>query len=200
MKVKLMFVFIALLTVTFSHSQKKNEVRFLGGFASSGIFSLEDDDIVGGERYVSDTQIPLEIGVKYLRNITPKFRIETGILLSKTKVQMTNYYDMPNRPNTIDYENLKVLQIPLYANYSFWKYFFVNGGFLLSFDKSNGTIDSQSGIGYGIGFGTEYAVKDFVFYLNPNFKRCTAFVPFHKEDYHEKFTELGVEFGIGYRF
>ncbi len=179
---KILTAFFVLGMTVFCYAQEKNEVRVYGG------------------RYVSDTQKNLEIGIKYLRNITENLRVETGILLAKANAEITTYYDMPDKPDKVEYEDLKVLQIPLYANYIWGKYFFVNGGLLLSFDKSKGSLDSQSGIGYGVGVGAKYTVKKIVFYLNPNFKRCAAFIPFQKEKHHEKFTELGVEFGIGYRF
>ncbi len=193
MKVKLLGVFFVLLTTIFCAAQTKNEVRFYGGYVGS---DLMGEPVDGGGS--SNNENTFEFGAKYLRNITKDLRIETGIALFETQVKIEPPF--MGEPVQSRQETLKVIQIPLFANYSFGKYFFVNGGFILSFDKSNGTLDPQSGIGYGIGVGAKYEVKNFVFYLNPNLKRCAAFIPFEKKNYHEKLTELGVEFGIGYRF
>ncbi|MBS9767679.1 MAG: outer membrane beta-barrel protein [Flavobacteriaceae bacterium] len=192
MKAKFLAVFLVLIT-TLCVAQKNNEVRLYGGFVGSDLMGIAQDG--GGS---SNNENTFEFGVKYLRNITEDLQIETGIGFFETQVKIEPHYE--GKPVQSWQENLKVIKIPLFANYSFAKYFFINGGFLLSFDKSKGTIVSQSGIGYGLGVGAKYEVKNVVFYLNPNLKRCAAFIPFDKRNRNKKLTELTVEFGIGYRF
>ncbi len=192
MRAKLLGVFLV-LTTALCVAQKNNEVRLYGGFVGSDLMGIAQD----GDG-TTNNENTFEFGVKYLRNITEDLQIETGIGFFETRVKIKPPY--MGKPIQSWEETLKVIKIPLFANYSFAKYFFVNGGFLLSFDKSKGTIISQSGIGYGLGVGAKYEVKNFVFYLNPNLKRCAAFIPFEKKNHHEKLTELGMEFGIGYKF
>ncbi len=192
MKVKLISIFVILITATLCSAQKKNEVRLFGGFVGSDVLGIAEDG--GGS---SNNDNTFEFGIKYLRNITDDLCIETGYSLFKTETKL-EYSD--GKVEKIKYEDVKVIQIPLLANYTFNKYFFLNGGFIITFDKSNGSQKSQSGIGYNLGFGAKYAIKNFVFYINPNLKRCASFISFENERYDNKLTELGIEFGIGYRF
>ncbi len=191
---KILTAFFVLGMTVFCYAQEKNEVRVYGGIVGSDLMSIPLDGAGSSENETS-----MEFGLKYLRNISKDFSIEIGISRFSTEVEIALPY-FPDAVKTSRNERLKLIRIPLCANYSFWKYFFVNAGFLLSFDNSKGTIDSQSGIGYGIGLGGKYTINRFVFYLNPNVKRHAAFLPFKREKYHEKLTELGLEFGIGYRF
>lgn len=172
---------------------KKNEVKVYGGFVGSDFFT-EPLDGAGS----SNNKNSFTFGIRYLRNITDAFCLETGVDFFETKVEITPAFT--GNPVSSREESLKLITIPLYGNYTFGKYFFVNGGFLLDFDKSKGSMDSQSGIGCGVGLGGKYTLGGFIFYVNTNLKIHSAFIPFEKERYHEKLIESSLQFGIGYRF
>ncbi|MBD8487450.1 hypothetical protein IFO69_01700 [Echinicola sp. CAU 1574] len=99
------------------------------------------------------------------------------------------------------YKEMSVVSVAFNAHYVFWKYLFVNGGPILDFETSDNDnwIDSQSGVGYSLGLGGKYDFDKFLIFINPNFKRH-AVIPFKKDTNHQKLTEFGVQFGLGYRF
>lgn len=194
MKIKFLPKLIIILLLNLKcFSQQSNEVRTYFGFIDSKLLRSENFD--GGASYSNENSY--EFGVKYLKKLTPKLSIETGINFMSSNVKIS--------PNLIGaniepyYENLKMISIPMFINYSIGKYFFLNGGPVLDVQKSTELFDSQSGFGYGIGFGGKYSFEKFLIYLNPNFKRHSV-VPFEKENYHQKLTEFGIQLGIGYKF
>ncbi len=132
-----------------------------------------------------------------VRQIKNNISIEFGLNLLKSDIE----YRVMMWPEgyRISNEKLEIISIPIYANYTFWKYLFVSAGPILDFQTSENSIDSQSGIGYSLGLGTKYNFNNIAIFLNPNFKRH-AVIPFEKENYHQKLTEFGIQFGLGYRF
>lgn len=186
------FLIIFILTVNICYAQKTNQIQIYYGFVDSEL--LRNDELDGAASY--DNKNSYEIGIKYLKNISRNFRIETGINFFKARVKITPSFT--GVPVTSTFEKLRIVSIPIYANYSFGKFFFINGGPILDFQNSKKSFDSQSGIGYGIGVGGKYSFNNFVIYLYPNFKRHSS-IPFKKENYHQKLTEFGMQIGIGYK-
>ncbi len=185
---------IVLFAVVHSYAQKgSNELKIYYGIIDSEL--LRKESLVGSGSY--DNKSSYEIGFKYQRNISGKFSIETGINYMSCEVKITPA--MTGITLNPEYEDLKMISVPVYANYTFGKYFFANAGPIIDFQNSDVTFDSQSGIGYGIGVGGEYKFDSFLIYVNPNFKRHSV-LPFDKEEYHQKLTEFGIQFGIGYEF
>jgi len=60
-------------------------------------------------------------------------------------------------------------------------------------------IDSQSGLGYGLGAGGKYSFKKMTILVNPLFQKY-AILSFDGNDHQERIGELGVKFGVGYNF
>ncbi|WP_200976319.1 hypothetical protein [Echinicola sp. 20G] len=142
----------------------------------------------------------VEFGIKYLRGVSNQLYLETGLNYSSSDVKITPVFVGENSPLS-SYKELKLVSVPINAHYEFWKYLFVNGGPLLDFEITDNTnwIDSQSGIGYILGFGGKYRFNKLSLFVNPNFKRH-AVVPFKRENNHQKLTEVGVQFGLGFEF
>lgn len=80
-----------------------------------------------------------------------------------------------------------------------WNFLFFNDGPIIDFQKSENNTDSQFGIRYGLGIGAKYYFKNISIFINSNFKR-PAVITFEKENYHQKLTEFGIKFVLGYRF
>lgn len=175
-----------------SYSQKSNEFRLYYGISDSELLRESMD---GGGEYQNEKFN--EFGIKYLRQLLGNFYIETGINYSKSDVKITP--EFIGEPVQSRYEKLEIVSIPIYANYTFWKYLFVNGGPILDFQTSDNSIDSQSGVGYSLGIGGKYDFNKFLIFINPNYKRHSV-VPFEKENYHQQLTEFGVQIGLGYKF
>ncbi len=190
---KFLLALIIILISLECYSQQSNELRTYFGIMDSKL--LRNESLDGGASY--DNENTYELGVKYLRKLTSKLSLETGINYLSTKVKITPSFT----GTTVNsrQEDLKLISIPIYANYSFGKYFFLNGGPILDFQNSTESFDTQSGIGYGIGLGGKYDFDKFLIYLNPNFKRHSV-IPFEKENHHQKLTEFGIQLGVGYKF
>lgn len=175
-------------------AQKQNEVRLYGGLTTSDLTRHKDLDGAGSV----DMENTYEFGFRYLLRITKSLAIETGLSYWRGDVNIDPApypgLDLPSRS-----EKLQITSIPIYANFTFLDYFFINGGPVMDFQASDNTIDDQSGIGIGVGIGGKYAFNNFSIYINPNIRRY-AVIPFEEENNHQKLTSLGVQLGIGYQF
>jgi len=176
-----------------SYSQNSNELRVHYGISTAEFLRNQNLDGVGATKTTNFN----EVGITYLRELFGNFHLETGINYAKSDVQISPAF--MGEPVPPSYEQLEIVSIPMYANYTFWNYLFVNGGPIISFQTSDNSTDSQAGIGYSLGIGGTYNFDKFSIFVNPNFKRH-AVIPFKKERFHQKLTELGVQFGIGFKF
>jgi len=144
-----------------------------------------------------DNNNSYEFGFRYLRKLSNKLSIETGINIFSSEVKITPAYT--GTPLNSRQEELKLVSIPIYVSYALGKYFYINCGPIFDFQSGEESFDSQSGIGYGLGIGGKYNFDNFLIYINPNFKRH-SFIPLEKENYHQKLTQFGIQIGIGYEF
>jgi len=193
MKTRALITLIVTLISIQCYSQNSNEFRIYYGFVDSKL--LRNSDLDGGAGYENGNSY--EFGFKYLRKISGKLFLESGINYLSTQVKITTA--LTGLPFSSRTEELKIISIPIYANYTFGNYFFVNGGPILDFQNSQKSFDSQSGIGYSIGVGGKYDLDRFSIFVNPNYKRHSL-IPFEKENNHQKLTEFGVQVGLGYGF
>jgi hypothetical protein len=190
---KLFIILIICFTSLSSFAQEKNEFLVYYGMSDSKL--LRTDDLIGGGS--EEIENLTEYGFRYLRKINDRLAIETGVNYATADLKITPHY--MGEPVQTRAEDFELISIPVYANYTIWNYFFINGGPMVDFQLSETTTDSQSGIGYGLGLGGKYNFNNFSIYLNPNFKRH-AVIPFEKEQNHQKLTEFGIQFGLGYSF
>ncbi len=175
------------------YSQNSNEFRIYYGFSDT---ELKRDVVLDGTGF-HNVENSREIGIKYLGQIKNNLRFEFGVNYLQADLIINGAPMFPQIPTR--YEKLEMISIPIYANYTLWNYLFVNAGPILDFQTSENSIDSQSGIGYSIGFGGKYDFNNFLIYVNPNYKRH-AVLPFEKEKYHQRLNELGIQIGLGYKF
>lgn len=190
------YALITLLTFLFAvqmYSQKSNEFRIYYGLTNNEF--LINENILGGGS--TENEKIFDIGIKYLTKISNKLYLETGINYLSTSVKITNSSSNPQPQSR--FEDFKLFSIPVYANYTFKKHFFINGGPIIDFQGERETIDSQSGIGYSIGFGWKYYIYNYSIFINPNYKRH-AVIPFEKERFQLRLTEIGIQIGAGYTF
>ena len=174
-------------------SQTSNELRVYYGFVDSEI--LTNEELQGYGSY--NNCHSYEFGFKYSREISNRLSIETGINFLSTQVQILPAFT--GMPRILKEEDLKLISIPIYANYSFGDYFFIYGGPLTDFQLEDKSFDAQSGIGYAFGIGGKFNFKNYKIYITPNFKRH-SFIPFEKENSLDKLLELGIQLGVGYAF
>ena len=173
-------------------SQTQNEIRLYYGFTNSDLLRSEDLDGAAS----TDVENSYEFGFRYLLEITDNLALETGLNYWRGDVITSAH--MPFQ--TSHSEELQTTSIPIFANYNFLDYFFVNGGPVMDFQGSESeSVDPQAGIGVGFGLGAQYAFNDFNIFVNPNFRRY-AVIPFEEKNFHQKLTTFGVQLGVGYRF
>jgi hypothetical protein len=192
LKKLLLPLFITFFSLS-AFSQTPNEIRLYYGITDSKL--LRSDELIGGASY--DIENSYEFGFRYLLEVTDNLALETGLNYWRGDVLITS---APMPEQTTRTEALQTTSIPIFANYTFLDYFFVNGGPVMDFQGSESeSVDPQAGIGVGFGLGAQYAFNNFNIYVNPNFRRY-AVIPFEEEDYHQKLTSFGVQLGVGYRF
>ena len=193
-KIKSILLILLFLVTSFtSYAQLNNQFRVYYGFADTQL--IRSEELACGGSF--DNHNSYEFGIHFLRKFSKRFSIETGFNLFSSQVKITpSFTGTPVQSRT---EELIMVSIPVYANYSLGKYFFVNGGPVFHFQYQEKSFDTQSGIGYEIGIGGKYNFNNYVIYINPNFKQH-SFIPFHKKQYYQKLTQFGIQIGIGYNF
>ena len=186
----------ALVAVNFGYAQNKSEVRVYYNVLNEGGFFNQGE---GGPYY--KIKNPAEFGVKYLYNISNSFQMETGVNYFNSNVieEHTLALIGGTFPPDEKVGNLNLISIPIYANYTLWDYFFVNGGPSLDFQLSKEEFSSQSGIGFQAGIGAKYPYKDFLFFVNPAV-RMNSIIPFEKDNNHYNLSGFTIQTGVGYKF
>ncbi|MBB3186371.1 outer membrane beta-barrel protein [Microbacter margulisiae] len=194
MKLLLLFLF-CILAYANSLAQSKSEVFLMYGYAGNDI--LMNEDVLGDMGYHGKAGNMYELS--YIRFLNRNLAIETGVNYSENEVRMTYF---PTGVLHSENIRIKMISIPVWANFSFLKYWFINAGPLVDFEIKHSPSQStqdQSGIGLGIGVGAKYKLGRITFKINP-FIQEHAVVPFLKKQFNEKLIENGVKIGIGYSF
>ncbi len=178
----------------FANSKGSISLTYSGLGTNYAIFF---ESIDGGGAYESNGYN--SFGITYVRPITSRIDIETGISYSKYKYIFSNASLGPEGP--IPYEILNtIIDIPLIVRWSFLKHFFLNGGLSLGFDtEKENHLDNQTGIGTIIGAGAKYDINNVPIglFINP-FYKIHSLIPFQKEGYHRRALENGIRFGFVY--
>ena len=193
-KQKIQLVIIFILIGLKSYSQNYNEVRIYYGFSKTECFS--NSSLVDAISYSGDYLH--ECGIKYLRYISKDFSIEPGLNYSIGEVIKHPGMGMPFKSKA---EKMYILSISILANYTLWKYVFINAGLIADLQLYSISMSSQSGIGFETGIGGKYNFGNFLLFVNPNLK-FHSLIPY-KKDIHqirEKLFESGIQFGFGIKF
>jgi len=192
---KIVLITTCILLVLVAFSQTKNRVSIIFSPASNGLEIPEGWD--GDMGYTGKGAKLYELN--YSRQINRFFSLESGLEYSINKIE-TDYF--PDGIMHYKESNIKMLSVPIYADLTFWKYFFVNAGPTIDFELHRQTSEStynQSGIGFGLGIGGRYTLKSFTISLNPFYQRHLI-LRSKKGAYHENLYESGIKLGLGYNF
>lgn len=165
------------------------------GLGTHDAFYFESLD--GAGRY--DDKGYFSLGITYIRPLTQRIELETGITYSKYKYQFSNASLGPDAPEPYMFTN-SVVDIPVTVRWTFLKYFFLNGGLLIGIDtEEDNNLDSQSGIGAVIGIGAKYDLKNIPvgLFVNP-YMNFHSLVHFSFDNYHQRTFEEGFRFGAVY--
>jgi len=194
MKTTLM-IFCFILFCLKPFSQTKNRVSISFASANNG---LEIDEGWLGDMGHSGKGGKL-YDLKYARQINKFFSIESGFEYSINKIETVTF---PDGMNHYKESNIKMLSIPVYCDLTIWKYFFLDAGPTIDFELHRQTSEStynQSGIGFGLGIGGRYTLKNFTVSLNPFYQKHLI-LRSKKGAYHENLWESGIKLGLGYNF
>jgi len=136
----------------------------------------------------------------YTQKIRKMFSIKTGLSYSE------NEFIITAAPTGIDvrpfYSEIKLISIPVYANFNFGKYIFIDGGLIIGFEVNSAetrSIDNQTGIGFGLAAGLQYEYKQLGIFISPFFN-IHSVIAFQKDNYQQHLTESGFKFGLSYSF
>lgn len=159
------------------------------GFSAARVATKTDLD---GGRAVDMNNFK-EFGLVFSKSIGGNFRLNAGLNYAFGDV------DEPNWPTyNRDFE---MISVPVYAAYELGKYLYAAAGPLVDFQLSAGNnFSDQSGIGYLIGLGGKAETERLSFSIFPNYKRHSV-IPFdNSPEYKQVLQELGLQFGVGYKF
>lgn len=190
----LLIIFILFYTSTFA--QSKSEIAlFYGRSAGQATFSIIRNGSLKGAPSGS-LRDNNSIGIRYFTGINnkPKLKIETGIdyLAGKLEIKPAPVGDPIQDASHI--EDFKLVTVPFYLNHSLGKYFYINEGIMLDYQKATSDTFTGFGVGIGFGIGGKYEYKNFSFYINPKIERHL----FLSKKYG--LIELGIMVGVGYKF
>ena len=193
MKNTLLFLTLTLLS-TCVYCQSKNNLSFLFGDAGNDIFNTG----IGAAGYQGEGD--LIYGFNYSRSLTKSFSIQTGLEYSVNDV-LWNYEDAYTPSFTPQKASIRMLSVPVYANFTFFKYLFADAGLTADFETSHQSdeiVSDKSGIGFGMGVGGKYNFNKITVFINPFFQLHTI-VAFHHEG-GGSLVDQGVKIGVGYNF
>ena len=195
MKKQLLFWVLTILCIEL-FSQTKNRIEFA--------YSLTDNSLHRNVSLLNGTSSKGKgsniFSLRYQRNIFSSFSVETGFEYSQNIIELSHITDYGQFENETAY--IEMVSIPVYGNFTFLKYFFINAGATIDFELNtfvDQPTDKQSGIGLGFGLGGKYNFNNLTVFINPFFLEH-AVIPFDKAEYQERIIELGIKFGLGYNF
>jgi hypothetical protein len=193
---KIRFIFFALFLMSAeAYSQSKNNISLVFGTGGNAIGLIG----TGGPGFTGKGETIY--GLTYSRSLTKFFSIETGLEYSVNNV-LWDYEDAYNPSFTPQKASIRMLSVPVYANFTFLKYLYADAGLIADFETNYHHYDSitpdQSGIGLGLGIGGKYNFNRITVFVNP-FLQWHAVVAFQNEG-SGSVMDAGVKFGIGYRF
>ena len=196
---KKIVLILLLINSFYVFGQDQNQITLSLGIGKNNMLqdeSLSSTDIYG-EQFNS-------IELRYVHNFVRRFNrrkvwaIETGVIFGLHEVVIQG-----NGLEVAKIEDIKIITVPTYIRYNFFKYFYVSGGPIFTLELNSEPVEfrsKQEGMGLGFGIGGEYHfAKHFLGFINP-FLRQHNLIQFHETIFHDGLTEFGVKFGVAYEF
>jgi opacity protein-like surface antigen len=193
MKINLIFLALIILSIR-AYSQSGSNISVAYGTPATNV---DIHGAIGDFGYNQKTGIVY--GLTYTRELNRLFSLETGLLFAIDKAEESSI--VPGRGNANADGNIKLISVPVLAKFTFFKYFYADAG--TSIDKetnytNTSVANDQSGLGFELGVGAQYALTHLIIFVNPYVKQYGAI----RFDSGQNFNLLedGFKFGIGYRF
>jgi hypothetical protein len=192
---------MVLMGISFSAlSQKNNEIQVNYGFPEARM--RWNFEVIGASS--SQLNSVLDFGIRYRRKIKESWGYTTGLQYFQAEKIMTRMpTGMPTHGPSQFKEPLKLLSIPLLADFEFLKYFYLSAGPQFDFQLTDDMFKSQdqSGIGYIVGIGGRIEKGNLNLFVFPNFSRH-SWIPFKKQEFDSRqvLEVFSLQVGVGYRF
>lgn len=165
---------------------------------SSALPAYNRSGMDGGPGY--DGKQSSSIGLRYIVKSNKPVAFETGIEYGNYKFNIESEF-YPGTEQTTRSSKAELITIPVYANLTFLKYAFINGGALIDIEiNKQNTIQKQSGIGFGLGLGGKYNFNKISIFVNPFLQRHAFLSLEGKNDNRLSLVNPGVRVGMGYTF
>lgn len=166
---------------------------------------LSDNSVDRFSSYMDDANYSVgksfSVGFTFLKPLNNWLDLETGIEYFRGNVSVSSLIPAYNGFIAV-YQNSPILliNIPVGMRANFWKYCFVNGGFLFDMDVSKDSpIDSQIGLGSLLGVGLKYNFKTGIsVFINP-YMKVHALIPETFDNYKLHLLESAIRFGVTYQ-
>jgi hypothetical protein len=170
---------------------QNNKFGLSAGIGSGAIIKKPLD---GDATYKLNTGF--SVGLQYERKIKESLYVQTGLNWYKNSVNVTPSFYPGNDISAKSYD-ISLLTLPIFVRVEVSKYIYLNGGLLTDFDISNNKyLANQSGIGAGIGIGTELLQSHKMsLRINP-FLNFHSLILFEKETYPERIFDAGIQLSI----
>jgi len=91
---------------------------------------------------------------------------------------------------------IHMISVPALAKITFLKYLYGEAGLVFDHQtnyKTDGVVDSQSGVGVEVGVGGQYKIGPVSVFVNPYYTN-------HRFNGRNNLEETGIKFGLGYNF
>ncbi|MGM0579427.1 MAG: hypothetical protein ACQETL_02020 [Bacteroidota bacterium] len=192
---KLLILFTFIIVSHFSYSQNHSVGASYGYVFGGGITKFAVFDGASSYEYKNGNQFSFD----YSFNLPNKLKLISGLQFQQNWMRGQNSSSTPET-RTWDFR-VDNLNIPILANFSFSKYFFLEGGPVLNFqisEEESYGIDPQNGIGLSFGLGAKYDIGKFnVFIKSQN--QIQTIIPFGGQNYHDRLITNSLTVGIFYK-
>ncbi|UII32546.1 hypothetical protein LVD17_01665 [Fulvivirga ulvae] len=158
----------------------------LGGYPAGE----EQDDYTGHRN--------LQLGFTYSHFITKKLTLESGVYFSHYDLKTRIRHDRP-LPSLINYYEISYFTLPLSADLTFGKWFFLCAGARIDFSPGNSSLPEidKFGLGLEAGLGVHTYIDNFYFRFKPHI-RNHAITNFKNKDLSYDIWNANIEISVGH--
>jgi hypothetical protein len=193
--------FVSFFVTIYSQDQVTNTLKpknEIGIYSSVGICELskpQDHPSI----FAAHGNAVFSYGLGYIRTLSQKLKMETGILYSKFTI-VNHIIEDPDLNFTAT-EYFKTISFPILIRYYFPKNFYISGGTILDLVIARPgwkLSDTQNGFGLSIGAGKEISFNKISLSIGTNFDLHAA-IPFSGDLSQQKFFVPGFKIGLNYK-
>lgn len=184
-------LFLSLISSIKAQEIKGLYVQF--AFADSGLLGAQD--LVGSASYFGKQNKVFALYCQ--KNINNRFSYETGLRYSTNIFEIHPAISDPLICPAARTEQLDLISLSLTAQFSVFKFLVLYAGPMIDHHFNSKSIDNQTGLGYTMGINALIKIKKIAFRLGPSFDQH-GWISLDKN--HQKLTNIGLEFGLGYLF